>query len=90
MAGTIVAIVILGLMALVGLGLAVVALVVVGGALFEVVSHARGRRPPSGYRRQLLAAERGRHRRRRRHGSNAHGITVFLDTLPPEVGKRKP
>jgi hypothetical protein len=90
MAGTIVAIVILGLMALVGLGLAVVALVVVGGALFEVVSHARGRRPPSGYRRQLLAAERGRHRRRRRRGSNAHGITVFLDTLPPEVGKRKP
>jgi predicted RND superfamily exporter protein len=90
MAGNIVAIVLLGLMLLVGLGLALVVLMVVGGALFRVISHARGRRPPSSYRRHLLAAERGRHRRRRRHGSNAHGITIFLDTLPPGLGKRKP
>ncbi|HEX8860922.1 MAG TPA: hypothetical protein VGC06_17880 [Actinomycetes bacterium] len=90
MVGNIVVIVVLGLMFLVGLGLALVILVIVGGALFEIVSHARGRRPPSGYRRQLLAAERGRHRRRRRRGSNPHGITIFLDTLPPELGRRKP
>jgi len=90
MAGNIVAILLLGLMLLVGLGLALVVLLIVGGALFEVVSHAHGRRPPSSYRRQLLAGERGRQRRRRRRGSNAHGITIFLDTLPPELGKRKP
>src|SRR6266540_2027506 len=52
-------------------------------------ARGRGRRPPSSYRRQLLARERGRHRRRRRRGSNAHGITIFLDTLPPEA-KRRP
>src|SRR6266540_3514024 len=63
--------------------------VVVGGAFLEVISRGRGRRPPSSYRRQLLARERGRHRRRRRRGSNAHGITIFLDTLPPEA-KRRP
>jgi len=90
MAGNIVAILLLGLMLLVGLGLALVVLLIVGGALFEAVSHAHGRRPPSSYRRQLLAGERGRQRRRRRRGSNAHGITIFLDTLPPELGKRKP
>jgi uncharacterized protein (DUF58 family) len=90
MAGSIAAIVLLGLMFLVALGLALVGLLIVGGALFEVVSRARGRRPPSSYRRQLLAGERGRHRRRRRRGSNAHGITIVLDTLPPQSGKRKP
>jgi hypothetical protein len=90
MAGNIAAIVLLGLMLLAGLGLALVVLVLVGGALFEVISHARGRRPPSSYSRRLRAAERGRHRRRRRRGSKAHGITIFLDTLPPELGKRKP
>jgi hypothetical protein len=90
MAGSILAIILLGLMLLVALGLALVVLVIVGGALFKVISLARGRRHPSRYRRQLLAAERGRHRRRRRRGSNAHGITIFLDTLPPGVGKKKP
>jgi predicted RND superfamily exporter protein len=90
MAGNIVAILLLGLMLLVGLGLALVVLLVVGGALLEVRSHARGRRPPSSYARHLRAAERGRHRRRRRRGSKGHGITIFLDMLPPELGKRKP
>src|SRR6266540_243017 len=89
MVGNIVAIVLLGLLLLVGLGLVLVVVVVVGGALLEVISRGRGRRPPSSYRRQLLARERGRHRRRRRRGSNAHGITIFLDTLPPEA-KRRP
>lgn len=90
MAGDILAIALLGLMLLLGLGLALVVLVLVGGALFEVRSLRRRRRAPSGYRRQLLAAERGRRRLRCRRGTNPSGITIYLDTLPPGLGKRKP
>src|SRR6266536_2803836 len=46
MVGNIVAIVLLGLLLLVGLGLVLVVVVVVGGALLEVISRGRGRRPP--------------------------------------------
>lgn len=90
MAGNILAIVVLGLMLLGALGVVVVILVVFGGALFEVRSRARRRRPSSEYRRQLLAGERGRHRRPRRRGRNPHRITIFLDTLPPGIGRKKP
>jgi hypothetical protein len=78
---------------LAGVLLAVVLLVFlacVGWFLFAVIALVRGRRPGTSYGRQLRAAERGRHRRRRRRGRNAPGITIFLDLLPPGLGKREP
>jgi hypothetical protein len=55
-----------------------------------VIAVARGRRPRTGYGRQLRAAERGGHRRRRRRGQRAPGITIGLDTRPPGLDKREP
>jgi hypothetical protein len=80
----------LALVLLVFLGIALVFLACVGWFLFAVIALVRGRRPGTSYGRQLRAAERGRHRRRRRRGRNVPGITIFLDLLPPGLGKREP
>ena len=82
--------VLLALILLLFLGIALVFLVCVGWVLFAAMTLVRGRRPRSSYGRQLRAAERGRHRRRRRRGTKSHGITIFLDMRPPGLGKRKP
>ena len=82
--------VLLALVLLVFLGIALVFLACVGWVLFAVMALVRGRRRGTSYGRQLRAAERGRHQRRRWRGRNASRITVFLDLLPLGLGKREP
>jgi hypothetical protein len=82
--------VLLVLVLLVFLGIALVFLACVGWVLFAVIALVGGRRPRTSYGRQLRAAERGGHRRRRRSGRNFPGITIFLDTRPPGLHKREP
>jgi hypothetical protein len=84
MAMNILAIVVLGLMALLVLGFLVVAGLCVGGFLSALIGLGKGRRRPSAYHRQLLAAERGRGRRRRRRGTKGHGITIQVDLHDPK------
>ena len=64
-----------------------VVLVCFGWIPVVVIAVARGRRPRTGYGRQLRAAERGGHRRRRRRGQRGPGITIGLDTRPPWLGQ---
>ena len=82
--------VLLALILLLFAGFVVAFLVVVGWVLYAGVAVARGRRPRTGYGRQLLAAERGRGRRPRRRGRNFPGITIFLDARGPDAPKREP
>ena len=67
-----------------------VVLVCFGWIPVLVIAVARGRRPGTRYGRELRAAERGHHRRRRRRGQHAPGITVGLDTRPAGLDKREP
>ncbi len=91
MAMNILAIVVLGLMALVALGFLVVAGLCVGGFLSALIGLGKGRRRSSSYHRQLVAAERGRHRRRRRRGTKGHGITIQVDLRdPPNIPHNGP
>jgi hypothetical protein len=82
--------VLLALILLLFVGIVIAFLVVAGWFLYAVVAVARGRRPQTGYGRQLLAAERGRGRRPRRRGRNFPGITIFLDARGPGAPKREP
>jgi hypothetical protein len=82
--------ILLALILLLFAGIVIAFLVVAGWFLYAVVAVARGRRPRTGYGRQLLAAERGRGRRPRRRGRNFPGITIFLDARGPEAPKREP
>jgi hypothetical protein len=77
------------LVALLYLGLVLVFVACMAWVLYAVVALIRGRRPTTNYGRQLRARERNRHRRSRRRGRYA-GITIFLDLLPPGLGKREP
>ncbi len=67
-----------------------VLLVVFGWIPVLVLAVVRGRRPRSSYGRQLRAAERGRHRRRRRRGDNGPGITINLDARGPGAPRQGP
>jgi hypothetical protein len=90
--GDLLAGVVIALELLLFLGIALAFLACVAWVLTAVVALVRGRRPSTTYWRQFRAEERRRQRRHRRppRRGTGSGITIFLDTRPPGVGKREP